>query len=180
MRHGAFGVIKIGVGKHDPATTPPRLYAVLMGGGGMVVTESAAQHRQKRGYGVEPITATAREAGWVQRVLRPEKLDPPVTVNAGSPLWLLTCVGGRSAVVKDEAGRWCGAPRGLTRVPGTEALSSGEMTGRGAQTGSERGIPAGRVSLDGADCSRWDRRNRTGNRRSRRVRRAGISAGCWR
>jgi hypothetical protein len=129
MRHGAFGVIKMGVGKHDPATTPPRIYAAVKGGGAIVVSEAYAQHFKGNGFAVEPITATAREAGWVQRFLRPEKADPPVTVNTGSPLWLLTCVGGRSAVIKDESGRRCGAPRGLAQVPGTEALSSGEMTG---------------------------------------------------
>jgi len=129
MRHGAFGVITMGVTKYDPSTTPPRIYAAGTGGGAVVVTEAVAQHFRGKGFAVEPITATAREAGWVQRFIRPEKMTPPVEVGAGSPLWLLTCVGGRSAMVKDESGRRCGAPRGLQRVPGTEALSSGEMTG---------------------------------------------------
>ena len=130
MRH-RFGVIQMGVTKYDPATTPPRIYAAGKSGGAVVVTEAVARHFKAKGFNVEAVTATPVEAGWVNRFIRPMDRTEPVEVKSGSPLWLLTCSGGKSAVMREEGGgRRCGAPKGLQRVPGTEALSSGEMSGR--------------------------------------------------
>jgi hypothetical protein len=100
----------------DASTQPPRIYSLLVTGGGVLYRADAAEAMRQAGFDVASFTPTAIERAWLV------KLDP--TFRTATQFWSVSC---SQPVYEIDGNRRCGTPRGLKVISEEDALATGAV-----------------------------------------------------